>query len=278
MDSLLKKFFASSVITSVTLLLLGMLLIFQSEATIIAITYIIGAILGILGIFKFIKSLNDVNKEELNMVYGVVTIILGILVIKNPHAIASILPIVIGIGIIINSATKLQYAFELKAIDNSLWKSTLIVSIVSTIFGVVLLFNPFKGAELITKIVGILIALYAILDIISTFTIRKNVKEIHKTIEQGIIDAEVVEEQENIEEETKAKNSKSKKKNKKEKKWYNMSNFIFMALNLSKLIDQWNDKLDNFVGKYMDSPWVGSIALGALFIFAYWGIKSLSSK
>lgn len=219
MDNLLKKLFTSSVITSLTLLLLGMLLIFQSEATIVAITYIIGGILialGILGIFKFIKSVNNANREELNIVYGVVTIILGILVIKNPHMIASILPIVIGIGIIINSATKLQYAFELKASNNSLWKSTMIVSIISTLFGVVLLFNPFKGAELITKIVGILIALYAILDIVSTFTIRKNVIEIHKTIEQNFVDAEVVEEQEDIK--PKEKKAKTRKKNKKEKK------------------------------------------------------------
>ena len=57
-----------------------------------------------------------------------------------------------------------------------------------------------------------------------------------------------------------------------------MSNLIFMAINLSKLIDQWNEKLDNFAGEYMDSPWMGSIVLAVLFIFAYWGIKSLASK
>ena len=210
MDNLLKKFFASSLVTSITLLLLGLLLIFQSEITIISISYIIGGILialGILGIIKFIKDLNNEYKEELNIVYGVVTIILGILVIKNPHAIASILPIVIGIGIIINSATKLQYAFELKAINNSLWKSTLIISII----GVILLFNPFKGAVFLTKIVGILIALYAILDIISTFSIRNNVREIHKTLEETIKDADVIEEKED------KKETKDKKKSKKRK-------------------------------------------------------------
>ena len=213
MDNLLKKFFASSLVTSITLLLLGLLLIFQSEITIISISYIIGGLiaLGILGIIKFIKDLNNEYKEELNIVYGVVTIILGILVIKNPHAIASILPIVIGIGIIINSATKLQYAFELKAINNSLWKSTLIISIISTIFGVILLFNPFKGAVFLTKIVGILIALYAILDIISTFSIRNNVREIHKTLEETIKDADVIEEKED------KKETKDKKKSKKRK-------------------------------------------------------------
>ncbi len=221
MDSLLKKFFASSLLTSITLLLLGLLLIFQSEVTIITISYIIGAILialGILGIIKFIRSLNNDYKEELNIVYGVVTIILGILVIKNPHAIASVLPIVIGIGIVINSATKLQYAFELKTINNSLWKSTLIISIISTIFGVILLFNPFKGAVFITKIIGILIALYAILDIISTFSIRNNVIEINKTIEKSVVDAEVIEEEVAEDKKSSTKKKKVTKSNKDTKK------------------------------------------------------------
>ncbi len=220
MDNLLKKFFASSLLTSTILLLLGLLLIFQSEITIISISYIIGGILialGILGIIKFIRSVNNEYKEELNIVYGVVTIILGILVIKNPEAIASILPIIIGIGIIINSATKLQYAFELKAANNNLWKSTLIISLISTVFGVILLFNPFKGAVFITKIVGILIAFYAILDIVSTFSIRRNVVEIHKTIEETIVDADIVEEQDSEKKEVK-KEKKTTKKNKKEKK------------------------------------------------------------
>ncbi len=221
MDNLFKRFFTSSLLTSVTLLLLGLLLIFQSELTIISISYIIGGILialGILGIIKFISSINKKTSEELNIVYGVVTIILGVLVIKNPHAIASILPIVIGIGIIINSATKLQYAFELKAVNNDLWKSTLIISIVSTVFGVILLFNPFKGAVFLTKIVGILIALYALLDMISTFSIRSNIKEMHKSLEVKVVDADVVEEsmEEKDKKETKDKKKTTKKKSKKD--------------------------------------------------------------
>lgn len=57
-----------------------------------------------------------------------------------------------------------------------------------------------------------------------------------------------------------------------------MNDFIFIASKFSKMIDYWNAKLDSFAGKYMDSPWVGTLVLGVLFVFAYWGIKSLSSK
>ena len=199
MEKLMKKFFRSSIITSVVLLVLWLLLFFQSEATIVVISYVIGGILvalGVLAIIKFIQGTNKEGKNELEIVYGVVTVILGILIIKNPEAIASVIPLILGVAIIISSATKLQYAFELRANKNKLWKATMLVSIISTLCGVILLFNPFKGAVVFTKVVGMFIIIYALLDIISTFTIKRNVKIIHNAIEAVVTDAEVIEETE----------------------------------------------------------------------------------
>lgn len=225
METLMKKFFRSSLISSITLLIIGILLILQSEITIITISYIIGTLLialGAIAIIKFIKNINNIAREDLDIVYGTVTIILGVIVIYNPEAIASIIPIIIGIGIIISSATKLQYAIELKDNLNGQWKTTLIFSIVSAICGVVLICNPFKGAVIIMQIIGGVIVAYSILDIISTITIKKNVSAIHQAIDGTINDAEVVNE-ENVEanvenEETPSNEDKSKKKKKKNKK------------------------------------------------------------
>lgn len=211
MDSL-KKFFRSSILTSTTLIILGILLVFQSEFTIMAIAYIIGAILiaiGALAIIKFIKNINN-GKSELDIVYGLGTVILGVLVINNHQTLASIIPFVMGIGIIISSSTKLQYALELKAKDNSQWKITLIASIVSVACGVILLFNPFQGAVVITQIVGMFIVLYGVLDIISTITIKKNVDAIHNAIDESMKEAEVINEED---EDSKKSNKKQKKKN-----------------------------------------------------------------
>ena len=225
METLMKKFFRSSLISSITLLIIGILLILQSEITIITISYIIGTLLialGAIAIIKFIKNINNIAREDLDIVYGTVTIILGVIVIYNPEAIASIIPIIIGIGIVISSATKLQYAIELKDNLNGQWKTTLIFSIVSAICGVVLICNPFKGAVIIMQIIGGVIVAYSILDIISTITIKKNVSAIHQAIDGTINDAEVVNE-ENVEanvenEETPSNEDKSKQKKKKNKK------------------------------------------------------------
>lgn len=214
MNNIMIKIFRSSLLSSIGLAILGALLIYQSEITIVSISYIIGALLvaiGALSLLKFIKNINNNQKNELDVVYGVVTIILGIIVIGNPQAIASIIPFVIGIIIIINSTVKLQYSLELKKNKNNLWKSTITLSLVTFFCGMLLIFNPFKGAVVITKLIGILILIYAILDIISTITIKKTVKKIHNAIEEHIVEADIIEETKDNEH-----NNKSKQKNKKE--------------------------------------------------------------
>ena len=219
MEKLMKKFFRSSLITSLFLIALGLLLIFQSDAVIYSISYIIGGILialGVLGIIKFVQGTNKEQQTELDIVYGIVSVILGIVVIENPQAIASIIPTILGISIVINSATKLQYAFELKANGNNLWKSTMVISIISTLCGIVLIFNPFKALTSFTKIVGIFIVIYAVLDMISTFTIKRNVKIFQKTMKEEITEAVVVKEEvDETEEEKTTKKIANKKKAKK---------------------------------------------------------------
>lgn len=216
MDKIMNKFFKSSIITSIILIILGLLLIFESETTIISISYIIGSILlaiGVVAIINFIRKINANINDRLDIVYGIPTIILGILIITNPHAIASIIPFVLGIGIIISSANKLQYSLELKQNNNNLWKAGMVIAIISSICGVILLFNPFKGAVLFTKIVGIFITVYAILDITSNITIRKSVKNIHDMIDRTVVEAEIIEEDEKETIDKKVKKTKNKSKN-----------------------------------------------------------------
>ena len=206
MSDFMKRVIRSSIISALLLAALGVLLIIKSEETVISISYIVGGalvLLGAIGIIDYIRKLRTELKSELDLVYATVTIILGVLIIMYPKAIGSIIPFVLGIIIIINSSTKLNYALQLKKQDHNLWKSTLLVSLLTTICGLVLIFNPFQAASLITRIVGIIILIYAILDIVSSLTIRKNINKIHNAIEENVNvtnEAEVIDEEENKEE------------------------------------------------------------------------------
>ena len=84
MEQIMKRFFRSSIITSLILLLLGILLIFQSETTIMMISYVIGGVLVAIGVLALIRYVNagdsPAARNELDIVYGIVTAIFGIII------------------------------------------------------------------------------------------------------------------------------------------------------------------------------------------------------
>lgn len=224
MQKLIKSFYKSSLATSIILLVVGLLLLFKSDDTIIALSYIIAGVLLVLGIIAVINffresSINPFN--DLNIVYGIVTIILGILIISNPMAIATFIPFVVGLVILISSSIKLAYSIELKDNEDEVWRPTLIMAAISALCGILILFNPFKTSVIVFKIIGIFIIIYAILDIISIYQIKRSFKTIRNDIEKIediTIEAEVIEEKEASdiisEEKNKARTRKRKKTNK----------------------------------------------------------------
>lgn len=223
MQKLMKSFYKSSLLTSTLLLVVGVLLLFKSSDTIVALSYILGSVLIVLGIIAVVNffrksSMNAFN--DLNIIYGIVTIILGVLIITNPNAIATFIPFVVGLGILISSSIKLAYSIELKNDADELWKSTLIMAAIGAFCGVLILFNPFKTSVIVFKIIGLFIVIYSILDIISIWQIKKGLNkdiEVVKEINQTPIDAEIIEEKEEKKEPTEKNSSKKKKKKNQQK-------------------------------------------------------------
>ena len=173
----IKKIMMPSVISSSLLLILGLFLFFKSGATLMAISYFIGAILmaiGIIAIIRFIRNSNRDIFNQLNIVYGVISILAGIFLITMPEAIGSAIPIIVGIIIIISSSMKIQQALILKNLGSRYFVASLITALICLICGVIILFNPFKSAVIVTKIIGLFIAIYAILDLVNTIILRKS--------------------------------------------------------------------------------------------------------
>ena len=197
MSSLMSKIFRSSIFSSISFAILGILLIFKAEITVVSISYVIGGLLAAIGMLAILRSQKDNDqKNELDIVYGIVSIVLGIVVISNSKAIASIIPFAVGFIILVNSAFKIQYSIDLKKRDNKIWKSTLIASLIEFLCGILLIFNPFKSAVFVTKAIGIIILIYSILDLISTISIQRTIKKVQNAIEEKVLEAKVIEEKE----------------------------------------------------------------------------------
>ena len=98
----------------------------------------------------------------------------------KPNLLASLLPIILGIWIVINGVTKFQYALILKGLDKDDWKYTLLIAILTLAWGIILLVNPLEVVLKATQIIGVFIIIYAVLDIIDSFILKRNQEDINR--------------------------------------------------------------------------------------------------
>ena len=56
------------------------------------------------------------------------------------------------------------------------WKYPFVMSILSLVIGIFLLFNPFGGAVIMMKIAAVCIIIYSVIDIVQDYTIVKYLK------------------------------------------------------------------------------------------------------
>ena len=73
----------------------------------------------------------------------------------------------------------MQFVMALKKTNSKEYIKPLVVNIITLILGLILIFNPFKGAETIIRIIGGFMIVYSLLDIFDySLTKPKKVKVI----------------------------------------------------------------------------------------------------
>lgn len=182
MKELAKRVFGFSVLTSILFLALGLFLFFRPEGTINLISSIIGILLLMNGGITLINYFrNDIySNYKIELIYGIIAVIAGFVLILNPSAIVSVLPFILGIYFVISGVFKLTYVFDIKNGKGGMPIFSLIVSILMILCGILFIMNPFGGAIAITKTIGIFMSIYAVLDIINYFCIRKNMRALER--------------------------------------------------------------------------------------------------
>lgn len=199
----ISKLWWNSMFTSIIFLIVGIMLILKPAEIITMISMIVGIGIMIVGIFAFVKYFKMREKDtfHFDFVYGTICIVSGVLLVFNPEAVASILPLVLGVWMIINSINKIEYIFSLKKYKDQTWFITVVLTVFTLACGILFIFNPFKGAAILTQILGSVITVYALMDIINAFIIRKSVKKSSKkdihVIDDNVKEAVIIDEDEN---------------------------------------------------------------------------------
>ena len=193
---MLKKVFNISIISSVLLFLFGLVLAVNAEGFIKSITVAIGVILLLIGVFPVIdyfRYRKDGLGASVGLISGIFSIVCGLMLLINEDLLMILIPVFIGVWMIINGINKIQVSFEIKDLGEKSWIITFIYSILIIVLGGYFIVNPISGATTVTSFIGIVLCIYAVLDIIDCIIIKVKVKSFKKELDK--IENNVVDEQ-----------------------------------------------------------------------------------
>lgn len=178
MEKFLKKAGWTSILTSLILAVIGIIMIYNPETTMQFISTILGIFFIVIGVIKLINYFVAKGNSSLftnDIAWGIISIIIGLVVIVYSSTIENIFRIMIGIWIIYSGFTRLTLSFKLKNINEKIWALVLTLSVLMVVGGLYVTFYP--GALIVT--LGVIVLIYSIMDLIESFIFMRNIKELN---------------------------------------------------------------------------------------------------
>ena len=168
-----------SLLTAILAILVGLTLIFLPSVSNKIVGIIMGVVILIFGINAVYKYFHRDGAKiySLNIVFAVLYSILGVVIILYPFSVMEFVTVCLGIFVIINGATKINYGVWLKKGNEDSWLVTLVTGIFLVIIGIMLVFNPFASLTL-TQLCGAFLIIVGILNVSDTILFKKRAKEI----------------------------------------------------------------------------------------------------
>lgn len=174
LEKILKKNGWISIAESLVFAILGVFLICNPDGVVKVISYILGAIFILAGVFKIINYISVKGKYDLynyDVAYGIIAILIGLGIILFNNSISSIFRIAIGLWIIYTSILRMSLSLKLKNLEANTWIYSLILSILMFVCG--LYITVTSGT--IAMIIGILMLAFSIINIIEEIIFMKNI-------------------------------------------------------------------------------------------------------
>ena len=181
-----KKVYRMSLVSSLFLLIIGVLMITNGELFFESISKIIGIIFIVIGIFPVVDYFRHRSATMLTgvgLISGVFSIVFGLLFLLNEDMLSTIIPVFVGVWMIINGINKIGLSYELKDNEESSWIVTFIFSVLIVILGAYMIIDPISGSDIISSAIGIIICVYATFDIIDCILIWIKMRKINKEVE-----------------------------------------------------------------------------------------------
>lgn len=158
---------------------LGTVLLVWTSATLSVIAVLFGLYFLVSGALRIARGIGSTGSAAggrvLNIVFGLIMVIVGIIAMRNPDGSLAVLGLVIGISWIVEGiAALVEYS-----VDSSRWFGILF-GVVAIIAGVIVLFAPVETLGVLVTIGGIMLIISGLVQLVRAFTFGRGSRAAEK--------------------------------------------------------------------------------------------------
>ena len=147
----------ASVVMSLVLCAVGVLLIARPETGVLTIGRLLGATLAVFGAARlagfFSRDLFRLAFQY-DLEFGALLLLLGLILLLRPAGAMSFLAACAGLAALVDSLFRLRVARDAREFGVKSWWVVILLAVLNAVLGLVLLFCPDTGAQLLTMLLG----------------------------------------------------------------------------------------------------------------------------
>lgn len=194
----LKSMKLDLILTALAFVALGVVLLVWPNTTGKVICTVLGIALLIYGVCQvigfFLRGDDGWGSGVVYLLSGLCTLGLAWLMLSNDgKGVMAILPLVLGAAVVVDSCISLKRAFQLKELGMERWWIAALLAVVTLVFGLVVMFNPFESALLVIRIVGGVLVYQGLSDLVTITRLSYYGKRVLE--ELGAVEGEVTKEE-----------------------------------------------------------------------------------
>lgn len=149
----------SMFLASLIYMVLGLVLLFFPRLTTELLCTVVGVLLLAYGgttIFSFFRRKDSTSSFSMvaELILGVLSALVGIFFLTRSDLIISIIPVILGLYILIDALVNLKRGLDMRSYGYAGWTTTLVMSVLSLVFGLLILRHPFGIGLALWRVIG----------------------------------------------------------------------------------------------------------------------------
>ncbi len=162
-----------SLLSCILEIIIGILLLINPVGFTSAILVVLGValtVLGIISVIKYFRTDPVIAHQENSLAKGIIYVIIGLFfALRSEWFILTfpLLTVLYGVMTLLMGVSKVEWAVDMLRLDAKYWFVALISAVLTLLFAVLILVNPFAGTAALWTFIAVSLIIEAVIDIVA---------------------------------------------------------------------------------------------------------------